>query len=54
MRFVTPVLSPPHRSVAWLTDVLERMVWRRIKARKLEQLIPWSWKPEQLAAVVDA
>jgi transposase len=37
--------------LAWLTDVLERMVSGRIKAHELERLLPWKWKADQLAAV---
>jgi hypothetical protein len=33
--------------LAWLTDVLERMVSGRIKPHELEQLLPWAWKAEQ-------
>ena len=40
--------------LAWLTDVLERMVSGRSKANELERLLPWAWKTEQLAAAVDA
>jgi transposase len=40
--------------LAWLTDVLERMVSGRTKAQELERLLPWSWKAERLAAAVDA
>jgi hypothetical protein len=39
---------------AWLTDVLERMVLGRTKARELERLLPWAWKAERLAAAVGA
>ena len=39
---------------AWLTDVLERMVSGRTKAQEVEQLLPWTWKAERLAAIVDA
>src|SRR4051794_40323499 len=39
---------------AWLTDVLERMVSGRTKAHELEQLLPWNWQVEQLAAALDA
>ncbi len=35
--------------LAWLTDVLERMVSGRTKAHQLEQLLPWAWKAERLA-----
>src|SRR5215212_9334807 len=38
---------------AWLTDVLERMVSGRTKAHELERLLPWHWKAEQLATVVN-
>jgi transposase len=40
--------------LAWLTDVLERMVSGPTKAHELERLLPWNWKAEQLAAAVDA
>ena len=40
--------------MAWLTDVLERMVWGRTKANELECLLPWAWKAERLAAAVNA
>ncbi len=36
--------------LVWLTDVLERMVSGRTKAAELEQLLPWTWKAERLAA----
>jgi transposase len=31
--------------LAWLTDVLERLVSGRTKQHELEQLLPWSWRP---------
>jgi transposase len=40
--------------LAWLTDVLERMVSGRTKAHELERLLPWTWQAERLAAVADA
>ena len=40
--------------LAWLTDVLERMVSGRTKAHELERLLPWAWKAERLGAAVDA
>ena len=41
--------------MAWLTDVLERMVSGRTRAHELARLLlPWAWKAEGLAAVVDA
>ena len=30
---------------AWLTDVLERIVARQVKANDLHRLLPWNWKP---------
>ena len=39
---------------AWLTDVLERMVSGRTKAREPERLLPWKWKADRLTAAVDA
>jgi transposase len=33
--------------LAWLTDVLERMVSGRTKAHELERLLPWNWKAER-------
>src|SRR5690348_16357317 len=30
--------------LAWLTDVLERVVSGRTKAHELDALLPWSWK----------
>jgi transposase len=29
--------------MAWLTDVLERMVSGRTKANELHSLLPWNW-----------
>jgi transposase len=31
--------------MAWLTDVLERIVSGRVKANDLQTLLPWNWKP---------
>ena len=39
--------------LAWLTNVLERMVSGRTKAHELERLLPWAWKAEQLEAAVN-
>ena len=36
--------------LAWLTDVLERMVSGRTKAHELERSLPWAWKAERLVA----
>jgi transposase len=33
--------------LAWLTDVLERMVSGRAKAHELAWLLPWHWKAER-------
>ena len=30
--------------MAWLTDVLERIVSGRTKAHELETLLPWNWQ----------
>ena len=40
--------------LAWLTDVLERMVSGRTKAHELAQLLPWAWKTERLEAGLHA
>jgi transposase len=40
--------------LAWLTDVLERMVSGRTKAHELEQLLPWNWKAERAAVAGNA
>ena len=40
--------------LAWLTDVLERMVAGRTKANELEGLLPWAWQAERRAAAVKA
>jgi hypothetical protein len=31
--------------LAWLTDVLERIVSGRTKAHELHTLLPWNWQP---------
>jgi hypothetical protein len=31
--------------MAWLTDVLERIVSGRTKAHELHTLLPWNWTP---------
>ena len=38
--------------LAWLTDVLERVVSGWTKAHELERLLSWTWKAERLAAAV--
>jgi transposase len=40
--------------LAWLTDVLERMVSGRTNAHELERLLPWNWKAERLAAAINS
>ena len=37
--------------MAWLTDVLERIVSGRTKAHELHTLLPWNWIPITLAAL---
>jgi hypothetical protein len=36
--------------LAWLTDLLERMVSRRNEAHGLERLLPWNQQAERLGA----
>jgi transposase len=50
----TAKLNGVEQPLAWLTDVLERMVSGRTKAHALEQLLPWAWKTEQLATAIHA
>jgi transposase len=40
--------------VAWLTDVLERIVSGAVKANDLDRLLPWNWKAEQNARATAA
>ena len=40
--------------LAWLTDVLERVVSGRAKAHELERLLPSAWEAERLAAAANA
>ena len=35
--------------LAWLTEVLERIVSGRTKSRELATLLPWNWKAERAA-----
>jgi len=32
--------------MAWLTDVLQRIVSGRTKAHELQDLLPWNWIPD--------
>ncbi len=36
--------------MAWLTDVLERVVSGRTRSHELESLLPWNWTPQNAAA----
>ena len=38
--------------MAWLTDVLERVVSGRTMVHEVEHLLPWEWKAERLVAAV--
>ena len=40
--------------MAWLTDVLERIVSGRTKANELDSLLPWNWKAYNAAAAPTA
>ena len=56
-RIVSPVATARPNGVeplAWLTDVLGRMVSGRTKATQLGQLLPWSWKADQVEAAIRA
>ena len=35
--------------MAWLTDVLERIVTGRTKQNELATLLPWNWKADKVA-----
>ena len=48
------VASLVAKPLAWLTDVLERVVSGRAKAHELERLLPWAWEAERLAAAANA
>jgi hypothetical protein len=37
--------------LAWLTDVLERIVSGRTRQHELETLLPWNWKPAKSVEV---
>jgi transposase len=40
--------------MAWLTDVLERIVSGRAKANALHTLLPWNWHPADAARLAEA
>ncbi|MDX0875817.1 IS66 family transposase, partial [Sinorhizobium medicae] len=31
----------------WLADVLERIISGKVKANRMESLLPWAWKAER-------
>ena len=40
--------------MAWLTDVLERIVSGRTKINQLHELLPWRWKAARQVTIVKA
>jgi hypothetical protein len=38
--------------MAWLTDVLERVVSGRTKAHELHTLLPWNWEPINVSEII--
>jgi transposase len=40
--------------LAWLTDVLERIVSGRTKRNQLHTLLPWNWKPVSLPTTISS
>jgi hypothetical protein len=40
--------------LAWLTDVLERVVSGRTETIEFKRLLPWTWKAERLVAAINA
>jgi transposase len=40
--------------LAWLTDVLERIVSRQTKRNDLQSLMPWNWKAETQVSVLSS
>jgi hypothetical protein len=40
--------------MAWLTDVLERVVSGRTKAHELHKLLPWNWCPINKVELAEA
>jgi transposase len=40
--------------LAWLTDVLQRLVSGRTRQHELAQLLPWNWRPPDAAALAAA
>jgi hypothetical protein len=39
--------------LAWLTDVLERMVSGRTKSHQLDTLLPWNWDGPRIGQITD-
>jgi transposase len=39
--------------LAWLTDVLERIVSGRTRRHQLDTLLPWNWKPGRTVETLD-
>ncbi len=40
--------------LAWLTDVLERIVSGQTKRNELHTLLPWNWKPACVPATISS
>ncbi|HYZ42225.1 MAG TPA: IS66 family transposase [Stellaceae bacterium] len=40
--------------MAWLTDMLERIVSGKVKANALDALLPWNWRPTELTELAAA
>ncbi len=38
--------------LAWLTDILERIISGRTKATEIDRLLPWHWKTDHAAAEI--
>jgi len=36
--------------IAWLTDVLERVVRGQTKSHEVDGLLPWNWRPANAGA----
>jgi hypothetical protein len=39
--------------LAWLTDVLERIVSGRTKSHQLDTLLPWNWDGPRIRQIAD-
>jgi hypothetical protein len=40
--------------LAWLTDVLKRIVSGRIKRNELDTLLPWNWSPACMPTTISS